>query len=158
MLGVLPVRRPATRARRRFGFAVTAATAGGVVLIAANVNQALIDSGGIRLAAGLVGLVEESTKLLVPLGLYALGRYRDPRAGIGIGLAAGFGFAIAETTQYAHATASASGPNFCGDEVAAPTAASVLQAQTGCGRASPWRSRGVYGTCTAGKAQWARSP
>jgi PrsW family intramembrane metalloprotease len=108
---------------------IVAVTAGAVLLIAANVNQALIDSGGIRLAAGLVGLVEESTKLLVPLGLCALGRYRDPRAGIGIGLAAGFGFAIAETTQYAYATASASGPNFCGDEVAAPTAASVLRRQ-----------------------------
>ncbi|MBB5874119.1 RsiW-degrading membrane proteinase PrsW (M82 family) [Allocatelliglobosispora scoriae] len=139
--------------------AVATAVAGAVILIAANANSALIDAGGIRLAAGTVGFVEEGTKLLVPLALYALGRYRDPRAGIGLGLAAGFGFAITETTQYAYATAQASGPDFCGTETAAPTVTSVIQAQvmriftvsplhwlwTGIAVAVAWRLWHLYG-------------
>ncbi|GIG65816.1 PrsW family glutamic-type intramembrane protease [Phytomonospora endophytica] len=149
--------------------AIGTATAGAVLLIAANLNSWLIDLGGTRLAAGTVGLVEEGTKLLVPLVLFALARYRDPRAGIGAGLAAGFGFAVAETTQYAYATASASGPDFCGGETADPTAAGVVSAQvtrvftvsplhwlwTGIAVAIAWRlwhlfgRRGTLGAVTA---------
>jgi RsiW-degrading membrane proteinase PrsW (M82 family) len=139
--------------------AVATAVSGAVILIAANANAALIDAGGIRLAAGTVGFIEEGTKLLVPLALYALGRYRDPRAGIGLGLAAGFGFAITETTQYAYATANASGPDFCGTETAAPTVNSVIQGQvfriftvsplhwlwTGIAVAVAWRLWHLYG-------------
>jgi RsiW-degrading membrane proteinase PrsW (M82 family) len=139
--------------------AVTVAVAGAVILIAANVNSALIDVGGIALAAKTVGFVEEGTKLLVPLALYAASRYRDPRAGIGLGIAAGFGFAIVETTEYAYTTASASGPDFCGGDVAAPTVTSVIQAQilriftvsplhwlwTGIATAIAWRLWHLYG-------------
>lgn len=48
----------------------------------------------------LVGPVEESAKLLVPLVLYALGRYRDPRAGLAIALASAGGVAVFETIGY----------------------------------------------------------
>ncbi|NUR69680.1 MAG: PrsW family intramembrane metalloprotease [Hamadaea sp.] len=109
--------------------AVAAAVGGATLVLAANINSWLIDAAGTGLATKTVGFVEEGTKLLVPLALFALGKYRDPRAGIAIGLAAGFGFAIAETTQYAFATANASGPDFCGDDTATPTVNSVVAAQ-----------------------------
>lgn len=139
--------------------AVMVATSGAVILFAANVNSALLNLGGAQLATKTVGFVEEGTKLLVPLLLYFLGRYRDPRAGIGVGLAAGFGFAIVETTQYAYATAAASGPDFCGGEMPAPTVSGVIQAQvyriflvsplhwlwTGIAVAVAWRLWHLYG-------------
>ncbi|MCP2324423.1 RsiW-degrading membrane proteinase PrsW (M82 family) [Hamadaea flava] len=109
--------------------AVAVASSGATLLLAANINAVLLDAGGAALATKTVGFVEEGTKLLVPLALFALGKYRDPRAGTAIGLAAGFGFAIAETTQYAYATANASGPDFCGGETASPTVDSVVTAQ-----------------------------
>lgn len=109
--------------------AVAIATAGAVLVIAANVNGIILDAAGIRVGTLTVGVVEEGTKLLVPLALFALGRYRDPRAGIAIGLAAGFGFAVAETTQYAYTTANASGPGFCGNDTGPPTVGEVVQAQ-----------------------------
>lgn len=109
--------------------AVVVATSGAVLLIAANINSWVIDGPGIQTATALVGLVEEGTKLLVPLVLFALGRYRDPRAGIAIGLASGFGFAITETVQYAYQTASASGPNFCGTGTIDSSSATVVQEQ-----------------------------
>lgn len=139
--------------------AVGVGTAGAVFLIAANLNSLLIDLGGIRLAAATVGLVEEGTKLLVPLVLFALGRYRDPRAGVAVGLASGFGFAVAETTQYAYAMAGASGRAFCGGETPDPTVSSVVTAQsmriftvsplhwlwTGIAVAIAWRLWHLYG-------------
>ncbi|HZM81424.1 MAG TPA: PrsW family glutamic-type intramembrane protease [Candidatus Limnocylindrales bacterium] len=108
---------------------VMAATAGAVILIASNVNTAIIDIAGIRTGLATVGFIEESTKLLVPLTLLAFGRYADPRAGIAIALASGFGFAIIEATQYAYSEATASGPNQCGGEVSRPTVESVIRAQ-----------------------------
>lgn len=139
--------------------AVGVGTAGAVLLIAANLNTLLIEIGGIRLAAATVGPVEEGTKLLVPLVLFALGRYRDPRAGVAVGLASGFGFAVAETTQYAYAMAAASGPDFCGGETPEPTVSTVVTAQvmriftvsplhwlwTGLAVAIAWRLWHLYG-------------
>jgi RsiW-degrading membrane proteinase PrsW (M82 family) len=110
--------------------AVAVATAGATLLIAANVNSAIIDGAGISTATATVGVVEEGTKFLVPVALFLLGRYRDPRAGVAIGLASGFGFAIAETTQYAYQTAAASGPDFCGTGTIEATTSNVVLAQT----------------------------
>jgi RsiW-degrading membrane proteinase PrsW (M82 family) len=140
-------------------FAVAVATAGAVLVIAANLNSLIIDTAGIRVGTITVGFVEEGTKLLIPLILFLLGRYRDLRAGIAIGLAAGFGFAVAETTQYAYATANASGPDFCGNSTGTPTVADVVQAQayrmftvsplhwlwTGIAVAIAWRLWHLYG-------------
>lgn len=110
--------------------AVVVATSGAVLLIAANVNTWVIDSAGISTATALVGVVEEGTKFLVPVVLFLLARYRDPRAGVAIGLASGFGFAITETTQYAYQTALSAVPDFCGTGTAAVVAPeSVVQAQ-----------------------------
>ncbi|WP_034593463.1 DUF2510 domain-containing protein [Hamadaea tsunoensis] len=139
--------------------AVMVAVAGAVLVIAANVNSAILNGAGARTATITVGLVEEGTKLLVPLCLYAFGRYRDPRAGLALGLAAGFAFAITETTQYAYATAHATGPNFCGTQTAVPTTLGVLQAQvfrmfsvsplhwlwTAAATALAWRMWHLYG-------------
>ncbi|HEX6684203.1 MAG TPA: PrsW family glutamic-type intramembrane protease, partial [Candidatus Limnocylindrales bacterium] len=138
---------------------VAVATAGAVIVFAANANDAIIEAAGIRAATITVGFIEEGTKLLVPLGLYIAGRYRDPRAGIAIGLASGFAFAIIETTQYAYSTATASGPDFCGDVMPTPTAAGVVQEQvyrmflvsplhwlwTGTATAIAWRLWHLYG-------------
>ena len=73
------------------------------------------------MALGTVGPVEEGTKLLVPVALYLIGRYRNPRAGVAVGLAAGFGFAIAETTTYAVTLPLGGAPDPCtGAELPAP--------------------------------------
>ena len=109
--------------------AVVVGTSGAVLLVAANVNTWIIDGPGIQTATALVGLVEEGTKLIVPLALFVLGRYRDPRAGIAVGLASGFGFAITETVQYAYQTAAATGPNFCGTGTVDSSSATVVQEQ-----------------------------
>ena len=55
---------------------------------------------GVAGMVAFVGPVEELCKLLVPVALWAAGRYRDPRAGIALGLGAGTGFAVAETARY----------------------------------------------------------
>src|SRR5438094_6996365 len=47
-----------------------------------------------------VGLIEESAKLVVPLGLYLRGRYRSEADGLLFGVAAGMGFAALETMGY----------------------------------------------------------
>jgi RsiW-degrading membrane proteinase PrsW (M82 family) len=48
----------------------------------------------------LVGLIEESVKLIVPLLLLLVVRRPDPRAGVIIGVASGMGFATLETMGY----------------------------------------------------------
>jgi len=48
----------------------------------------------------LVGLIEESAKLIVPLALLLIVRRPDPRAGVIIGVASGMGFATLETMGY----------------------------------------------------------
>lgn len=109
--------------------AVVVASSGAVLLVAANVNSWIIDGPGVQTATAFVGFVEEGTKLIVPLALFVLGRYQDPRAGIAVGLASGFGFAITETTQYAYQTAAATGPNFCGTGTVDSSPAVVVQEQ-----------------------------
>ncbi len=139
--------------------AVAVASAGATFLVALNLNDLTGSIGGISLATALVGFTEETAKLLVPIALFLLGTYRNPRAGVAIGLAAGFGFAIAETTLYAYQMAAASGPAFCGGETPAVTTGSVIAAQvarifgvspfhwlfTGIAVAIAWRAWHLYG-------------
>lgn len=139
--------------------AVAVASAGSTFLVALNLNNLTGSIGGISLSANLVGFTEETAKLLVPIALFLLGTYRNPRAGVAIGLAAGFGFAIAETTLYAYQTAAASGPNFCGGDSPAVTTTAVIGAQvarifgvspfhwlfTGIAVAIAWRAWHLYG-------------
>ena len=47
-----------------------------------------------------VGLIEESAKLVVPLLVLLLGRYRGAAAGVVLGVASGMGFATLETMGY----------------------------------------------------------
>lgn len=48
----------------------------------------------------LVGLIEESSKLVVPLVVLIFSRHRAPAAGVIIGVASGMGFATLETMGY----------------------------------------------------------
>lgn len=48
----------------------------------------------------MVGLIEESAKLVVPLVVLLITRYRDPRAGVIVGVASGMGFPTLETMGY----------------------------------------------------------
>lgn len=138
---------------------VAVGTAGAVILVAGPLNSWIIDAAGIRTATATVGFVEEGAKFLVPLALFLLGAYRDPRAGVALGLASGFGFAITETTQYAYQLPTASGPSFCGGAGIATDPTSVAQAQvlrvflvsplhwlwTGIAVAIAWRLWHLYG-------------
>ncbi len=48
----------------------------------------------------MVGLIEESAKLVVPVIILLFARRRDPAAGVIIGVASGMGFATLETMGY----------------------------------------------------------
>ena len=48
----------------------------------------------------LVGIIEESAKLVVPVLIYLFARRTDSRVGIIVGIAAGMGFATMETMGY----------------------------------------------------------
>jgi protease PrsW len=52
----------------------------------------------------LIGLIEESAKLIVPLVFYFVGRYRSEAAGIVLGVATAAGFASLETMGYGFAS------------------------------------------------------
>jgi len=80
---------------------VTSAVVGGLVGIVA--ASALEYDTMQRLGALpmlFVGIIEEASKLLVPLLLFVLLRPRDPRGGVIIGIASGMGFAVLETMGY----------------------------------------------------------
>lgn len=47
-----------------------------------------------------VGLIEEASKLIVPVVLYLIFRPHNPRSGVVVGVASGMGFAILETMGY----------------------------------------------------------
>jgi RsiW-degrading membrane proteinase PrsW (M82 family) len=59
----------------------------------------------------VIGLIEESAKLIVPLIFYFLGRYRSEAAGIVLGVATAAGFAALETMGYGFVTLLASRGN-----------------------------------------------
>jgi hypothetical protein len=140
--------------------AIATAAAGAVLLVALPLNDAIVGHLGLTVALATVGPVEEGTKLLVPVALYLVGRYRNPRAGVAAGLAAGFGFAVAETTSYAltlplggaptRAPArSCQRPGWWGRWSGRSTASRWCRPCTGCGPASPSPCCGGSGTCTA---------
>ncbi|MGI9048023.1 MAG: PrsW family intramembrane metalloprotease [Rubrobacteraceae bacterium] len=52
----------------------------------------------------LIGLIEESAKLIVPLLFYFLGKYRSEAAGIVLGVSTAMGFAALETMGYGFVT------------------------------------------------------
>jgi len=83
------------------GLVVFTAIAGGVVgtVAAGTIEYDTLHRLG-ALPMLLVGLIEEGTKLLVPLVLLLFVRHRDPRAGVIIGIASGMGFATLETMGY----------------------------------------------------------
>lgn len=141
--------------------AAVVAGAGATLLIASNVNTWIEELFGLRVALATVGFVEEGTKLLVPFALYALMRYRNPRAGLAIGLASGAGFAIAEATMYAFQVVENVAPDPCSATQPAtqPTIAGSIGEQiqrvftvepshylwTGIAVAVVWRLWRVYG-------------
>jgi len=91
-----------------------------------------------------IGLVEESAKLVFPLGAYFHGRYRSEADGLIFGVATGMGFAALETIGYGFAATRSSG----GIDSAATTliVRSVLSpaghsAWTGLVCATLWRER-----------------
>jgi len=83
------------------GMVVFTAIAGGVIGTAAagTVEFDTLHTLG-ALPMILVGLIEESVKLIVPLLLLIFVRRPDPRAGVIIGVASGMGFATLETMGY----------------------------------------------------------
>jgi protease PrsW len=101
---------------RRLRYAVTgtvvaaAAFFGGVIgLVVAGTLEFDVqrDLGGLPMIG--VGLIEETSKLIVPLAiLLFLRRYRTPADGLLIGVASGAGFAAMETMGYAFTTLVAS--------------------------------------------------
>lgn len=57
----------------------------------------------------MVGLIEESAKLVVPLLVLIFSRHRTPQAGVIIGVASGMGFATLETMGYGFSALLSSG-------------------------------------------------
>ncbi|MFN8126612.1 MAG: hypothetical protein U0R64_08925 [Candidatus Nanopelagicales bacterium] len=49
---------------------------------------------------GLAGPIEETSKILVPVVLFLVGRYRDPRAGVALAVGIGAIFGVAEGIEY----------------------------------------------------------
>jgi RsiW-degrading membrane proteinase PrsW (M82 family) len=63
-----------------------------------------------ELPTALIGLIEETAKLLVPIGMLIFTRYRaNPADGLLIGVAVGMGFAVLETLGYGFVTLLATG-------------------------------------------------
>lgn len=70
------------------------------VLLAGTLNTILIKQPTLT-SIWLAGPIEESTKLILPVALYLLGRrYRSVQAGLVLGLASAAGFSILETMGY----------------------------------------------------------
>jgi RsiW-degrading membrane proteinase PrsW (M82 family) len=78
------------------------------VTVAATLEFATLRSMGAAQMFG-VGIIEESAKLIFPLGVYLHGRYCSQADGVIFGVAAGMGFAALETIGYGFAAAQSSG-------------------------------------------------
>jgi protease PrsW len=78
------------------------------VTVAATLEFATLRSLGAGQMFG-VGIIEESAKLIFPLGVYLHGRYCSQADGVIFGVAAGMGFAALETIGYGFAAAQSSG-------------------------------------------------
>ncbi len=79
------------------------------VSVAATLEFATLRSLGAAQMFG-VGLIEESAKLIFPVGIYVYGRYCSEGDGVIFGVAAGMGFAALETIGYGFAAAQGSNP------------------------------------------------
>ncbi|WP_327088708.1 PrsW family intramembrane metalloprotease [Nonomuraea sp. NBC_01738] len=99
----------ATHDRTGLGDSVPAATllgtflfGGGVGLMFAGLFDAefVKDEKGPEILA--VGFIEETAKILVPLGIALTGQYLTKRAGVAIGLASATGFAVLESMSYGY--------------------------------------------------------
>lgn len=77
------------------------------VSIAATLEYATLRNLGAAQMFG-VGIIEESAKLIFPLGVYLHGRYCSQADGLIFGVAAGMGFAALETIGYGFAAAQSS--------------------------------------------------
>ena len=78
------------------------------VTVAATLEFATLRSLGAAQMFG-VGLIEESAKLIFPVGIYLYGRYCSEADGVIFGVAAGMGFAALETIGYGFAAVQGSG-------------------------------------------------
>jgi RsiW-degrading membrane proteinase PrsW (M82 family) len=80
---------------------VLTATVGGLVGV---LSAGVLEYGTMRglgaMPMLLVGLIEEASKLILPLLIYLVWRPTDPRGGVVIGVASGMGFASLETMGY----------------------------------------------------------
>ena len=89
---------------------------GGVVGVAVaiavegQIDTRMLHLGDSPLATFGTGLAEEFGKLLVPVILYFVGRYRDPRAGFAIAVGSGTAFGIIEGLQFTGLAAGTSTP------------------------------------------------
>ena len=77
------------------------------VTVAATLEYATLRSLGAGQMFG-VGIIEESAKLIFPLGIYFHGRYCSQADGVIFGVASGMGFAALETIGYGLAAAQSS--------------------------------------------------
>jgi RsiW-degrading membrane proteinase PrsW (M82 family) len=77
------------------------------VTVAATLEYATLRSLGAAQMFG-VGIIEESAKLIFPLGIYFHGRYCSQADGVIFGVASGMGFAALETIGYGFAAAQSS--------------------------------------------------
>ena len=101
---------------------------------------------------GIAGPVEETAKILVPVILYLVGRYRDPRAGIALALVSGALFGFGEEIIYlvrdAHLSALIGGAdaNFdVGNMIVRPVVELFHVLLTGFIAAVAWRAGWVRG-------------
>jgi protease PrsW len=78
------------------------------VTVAATVEYATLQNLGAAQMLG-VGVIEESAKLIFPIGIYLHGRYCSEADGVIFGVSAGMGFAALETIGYGFAAAQSSG-------------------------------------------------
>ncbi len=70
----------------------------GFILAGLGEHAAEAELGSVPMA--LVAVIEETTKLILPVMLFLCWRPRDPRGGVVIGIAAGMGFGTLETLGY----------------------------------------------------------
>ncbi|WP_343948559.1 PrsW family intramembrane metalloprotease [Nonomuraea longicatena] len=82
---------------------------GGVALMLAGLFDASLikDEHGPQILA--VGFIEESAKLLVPLGIALTGQYLTKGGGVALGLACATGFAVLESMSYGYTALKAGG-------------------------------------------------
>lgn len=135
------------------GLITIVAVSGGVL---GTVSAGTLEHDALHLMGGLppllIALIEECTKLAVPLVVLAVGRSHEPRDGVIIGVASAMGFASLETMGYAFQTFLASHTLRSVEDtlmLRALTAPAGHLAWTGVTCAALWALRGA-----AGRDRW----